>query len=262
MDKTSLTERSASPTTALDASRRSLAEQKLPEAVDHSEGGWATDFAASLMGFLFFISAVMFYTETEYEHFKYMYLGTCIAHFFGGLAHRFYPNRASDGVGQRGFYVTMMLGYAGNCLRYGLGWGLEPQIFGTIAALNVAWLILAGIHVMYKMEHTNGRVDHAAGMNFGPDRLFGLGEGLASIMEAVTSIYYIYLLGFDGNDTSSLLFVGAVAANLIGWTAVYMWAGFYLVCGIDYDPSLMQRVFHYAMLVMLWSIDTAVRSTQ
>jgi hypothetical protein len=256
IDKTSLTERSAS---SLD---RSLADRRLPEAVDHSEGGWATDFAASIMGFLFFISAVLYYNETDYEHFKYLHLGTWMAHFFGGLAHRFYPNRASDGVGQRGFYVMMILGYAGNCLRYGMGWGLEPQIFGTIAALNVVWSLVAGIHVMYKMEHTSERVDDAEGINFAPNLLFGLGEGVASLMEVVTSVYYLYLHGWDGDETTSLLFTAAVAANLIGWTAVYLWAIFYLACGIDYDPSLMQRVFHYSMLVMLWSIDTAVRSTQ
>jgi hypothetical protein len=37
----------------------------------------------------------------------YMHLGTFIAHLFGGFAHAFFPNRASDGVGMVGFYVTI-----------------------------------------------------------------------------------------------------------------------------------------------------------
>jgi hypothetical protein len=40
----------------------------------------------------------------------YMHLGTFIAHLFGGFAHALYPNRASDGVGMVGFYVTIFVG--------------------------------------------------------------------------------------------------------------------------------------------------------
>ena len=236
-----------------------LAEERLPEAVDFSEGGWATDFAASVMGLLFFISALLFYND-EHEHFVYMHLGTCVAHFFGGLAHRFFPNRASDGVGNRGFYAAMTFGYSGNCLRYGFGWGLD-SMFGYIAIANAVYLLLAGINVLYRMEHTTARIDNAEGMSFLPDRIFGVGEAFCSTLEVVTSIYYIVSeVGFSDATQSANLFYLAVAANLIGWAAVYLFAFLYLACKIDYDPSLKQRIFHYAMLVMLWSIDAAVRS--
>jgi hypothetical protein len=259
MNNASRTSRSGSPSPSDNGGGR-LADERLPEAVDFSEGGWATDFAASVMGLLFFISALLFYND-EHDHFQYMHLGTFLAHLFGGLAHRFYPNRASDGVGHRGFYISMLLGYSGNCLRYGLGWGLDP-IFGYIAAANALYLLGAGIYVMYKMEHTSDLIDNAEGISFVPDRIFGAGEALCSTMEVVASIYYLISeVGFEDTPTeSSRLFYVAVAANLIGWAAVYLFAFLYLVCGIDYDPSLKQRIFHYCMLIMLWAIDSAVRS--
>ena len=237
-----------------------LAEERLPEAVDFSEGGWATDAATSLVGCLFFVSALLFYPDDQ-DHFLYMHLGTCLAHFFGGLAHRFFPNRAADGVGHRGFYSSMTLGYSGNCLRYGLGWGLD-SVFGYIAAVNVFYLLAAGCYVVYKMEHTTDLIDTAEGLSFLPDRVFGAGEAVCSIMEVVASIYYVVSeVGFEGTPSESTwLLYTAVAANLLGWAAVYLFAFLYLTLKIDYDPSLMQRIFHFAMLVMLWSIDAAVRS--
>ena len=81
-------------------------DEQLPEGVDFSEGGWATDFALSLLGLLFFISAL----QRDEQQFLYMFAGTAVAHFGGGLAHRFFPNRGSDGEGQVGFYVCMVLG--------------------------------------------------------------------------------------------------------------------------------------------------------
>ena len=235
-----------------------LAEERLPEAVDFSEGGWATDAATSLVGLLFFVSALLFYPD---DHFLYMHLGTCLAHLFGGLAHRFYPNRAADGVGHRGFYISMTLGYSGNCLRYGLGWGLDA-VFGYIAAVNAIYLLVSGCYVVYKMEHTTDLIDSAEGLSFVPDRVFGAGEAFCSVMEVVASIYYVVSeVGFDGAPSESTwLLYSAVAANLLGWAAVYLFAFLYLALKIDYDPSLMQRIFHFAMIVMLWSIDAAVRS--
>ena len=83
-------------------------DEKLPEDVDFSEGGWATDGACALLAIMFFISSFSY--DTDNKHFIYMMFGTFLAHFFGGFAHRFYPNRASDGVGMHGFYVSMIIG--------------------------------------------------------------------------------------------------------------------------------------------------------
>lgn len=254
--------RSSKPTSVEDPPTR--VSEKLPEGVDFSEGGWATDFAASLMGLLFMISSHLFYPE-ELDFFFYMFLGTFIAFFFGGLLHRFYPNRAADGVGNRGFYITSTLGYGGSCLRYGLGWGVPlddaTNVYGYIAAANFAFLVIAGMYVLCKMEHTSERIDNAQGMSFGPDRIYAVGEAFCAIMEVVTSIHFLIEVGFEyASSEQSILIYVAVGANVIGWAAVYLFALLYLVCGLRYDPSTMQRVFHMAMMVMMWALDAAVRS--
>jgi hypothetical protein len=60
------------------------------------------------MALLFFISSFSY--DNDNKHFMYMHAGTFLAHFFGGFAHRFCPNRASDGVGMVGFYVFTIIG--------------------------------------------------------------------------------------------------------------------------------------------------------
>ena len=53
--------------------------------------------------------------------------------------------------------------------------------------------------------------------------------------------------------------LAAVIANLLGWFAVYFFALVYVITGRDYDPSLMQRIFHYCMITMLWGLDANVQ---
>jgi hypothetical protein len=81
----------------------------LLEGVDSSEAGWSTDFSVAILGLLFVITSYSSYKK-ETKHFLYMHLGTAIAHFFGGITHASFPNRASDGTGMIGFYVSILLG--------------------------------------------------------------------------------------------------------------------------------------------------------
>jgi hypothetical protein len=55
-------------------------DDDLPEGVDFSEGGWATDMAASLLGFLFFISALRNYSDDNH-HFIFLHAGTRLRTF-------------------------------------------------------------------------------------------------------------------------------------------------------------------------------------
>ena len=85
-------------------------EDTAPEDVDNTEAGWSTDFAVSLLAILYMITAFTSYSRKTSWNFFWMHTGTMIAHFGGGLAHAFFPNRASDGTGQIGFYVTIFIG--------------------------------------------------------------------------------------------------------------------------------------------------------
>mmetsp|Transcript_9605 Transcript_9605/g.14093 ORF Transcript_9605/g.14093 Transcript_9605/m.14093 type:complete len:293 (-) Transcript_9605:111-989(-) len=247
----------------------------LAEGVDFSEGGWATDFAASLIALLFFVSALLFYENDEEDmHWVFMYLGTCIAHCFGGLAHRYFPNRANDGVGFRGFYFSMMLGYGGNCMRYGLGWfgveGVGGEYLRWIALGNFVYLVLTGVYAMFTITPTDSRLnDGAEGMFFLPDFKFGLGEAFCSFMEVVSTIIYVVPIVNDwssGNSVLSteafVLVIVACVSNLVGWVAVYVPALFYTLCQFNYNPNLMQRIFHYSMIMMLWCLDSHVRASR
>jgi hypothetical protein len=234
-------------------------DDDLPEGVDFSEGGWATDMAASLLGFLFFISALRNYDHDNNEHFVYLHAGTAIAHFFGGLAHRYYPNRATDGVGMRGFYVTMVLGYAGNCLRYSLGWGLSHgggDILGSgvlwplLGLVNFAYLLLAASCTVVKMEKTDQRLDNSDATGFLPDMFYAAGELAVAIGEVAAGV--LFLVERETNDTFALI---AVGSNIVGWVAVYAVGGCAFLLGRDYNPNTMQRIFHYSMMIMLWAIN-------
>ena len=110
---------------------------------------------------------------------KSVYGGTFIAHLFGGMAHRWFPNRALEVVGNYGFYVTMMIGYSGNCLRYGYGWDLG-EVFEYIALGNIAYLLISGCLVMCTMTPTTLMIgnDPQGNQIFWADRTFGLGEAV------------------------------------------------------------------------------------
>jgi len=228
--------------------------EKLPEGVDFSEGGWATDFAASIIGLCFFISSFQY--EEEYQHFRWMMGGTAAAHLFGGLAHRFFPNRAADGVGMPGFYCTMIAGYAGNCARYGLGWGLAGA-WWMVGLANFVWMLGAGIYVISKMEWSNAKVDEARGSDFVPDRLFGFGEVWCFVGELAACI--VYLVSEGGINAGVYTWI-AVIFNICGWVVVYFVGAVCFFLGKNYDPNLSQRIFHYCMLVMLWSMHMIATS--
>ena len=94
-------------------------EDYTPEDVDNSDAGWSTDFAIAILAFCYLLKSSSRNRNTTDSNrrrdidnpFFYMYLGTFVAHFGGGLAHSAYPNRASDGIGMIGFYITMLIGY-------------------------------------------------------------------------------------------------------------------------------------------------------
>jgi hypothetical protein len=273
---------------------RPTASQLLAEGVDSSEGGWATDKAASLVGLLYLITAHITY-ENEFLHFAFFFGGTFVAHLFGGLAHRYFPNRASDGTGQVGFYVAMMIGYGGNCVRYGLGWGLldndndnddtavddelgsqqqdefqdvvsswpdVSSILAWIALGNLVYLLLTGLYVIWQMKRTQHVTDDAVeSLSFHPDILFGIGETFTAIMENVAPLIFLWFHR-DGLTTEGGLFlIVAIVFNVVGWAAVYLSAFLYLTVKFEYNPNLMQRIFHYCMIAMMWSIDMHVRTT-
>ena len=72
----------------------------------------------------------------------------------------------------------MMLGYGGNCIRYGLGWGLGHPILPTVAILNWLWMVVVGTWAVLYMNPTTDRIDRVpeGSVSFPPDTYFGLGE--------------------------------------------------------------------------------------
>jgi hypothetical protein len=247
--------------------------QLLSEGVDFSEGGWATDTAAALVGLLYLITSATTtdYRDDEFRHFTFLFGGTFIAHLFGGLAHRYFPNRASDGTGQIGFYICMMIGYCGNCLRYGFGWGIlkvmadeyDPMLSlpAWVALANMVYLILAGLHVIWKMMKTHQVTDDAVeSLSFRPDILFGLGETFTAVMENVVPLVFLWIHRDSLAEEGWIFGIAAVVVNLVGWAAVYLSAFLYLTVKLEYNPNLMQRIFHYCMIAMLWAVDMFVRT--
>ena len=205
-------------------------DDPLPEGVDFSEGGWATDYATAIIAFLFFITSVVpntkhsHYNNDQFGHFKYLFLGTAIAHFGGAKAHRYFYNRAADGTGQVGFYISMMIGYTGNCLRYGFGWGLgSPWTY--ISIINVGFLWGAGLYAMIDMDKTKDPFDSVDSYNdndelYLPDTLFMGAEVIASVCELLTSIFFLCKY----RNNIYVLFTCLINAG--GWIAVY---GAYLI---------------------------------
>ena len=264
--------------TAASSSSPAAFDDQLPEGVDFSEGGWATDFAVSLVSLLFFLSTI---ANESYDNKNddddddtnhifqdnpvlWMYVGTGLAHFFGGLAHRFFPNRAADGVGMKGFYVTMVLGYTGNCIRYSLGWGIHQfdgySFWPYIGLVNFLYMVVTATYVVCKMEPTNERLNDGADRNdFQPDRIYAIGELFVAIFEMIAGVVFliqhdILVDGFD--DIYKMFGFVAVLINLVGWLSVYIVGGCYtVILKRDYDPSLMQRIFHYCMIIMVWALN-------
>lgn len=248
-----------SPTTT--AASNNDFDNDLPEGVDFSQGGWATDFAVALTGLAFFISGLVHYRNDNEQHVLFLHAGTAVAHFFGGLAHRYFPNRAADGVGMTGFYVTMVAGYGGNCLRFAMGWDLDG-IWSWWPALGVVcfvYLVLTATWTVCRMERTNDKIDAAQGAGFKPDSIYALGELVVAILEVTAGIVFLWEKNDEDDDKNVLLdnpfVVVAVVSNLLGWFAVYGIGGFAFICGFDYNPGFMQRLFHYAMIIVLWGMN-------
>lgn len=237
-------------------------KEKMPFNVDFSEGGWATDYAAAIIAFLFFISSIVSKHYRNHQHFRWMFLGTAIAHCFGGLCHKYYFNRAGDSYGQIGFYVTMGIGYIGNCMRYGFGWGLKGY-WPMISIVNMVLFIATGIWVSVDMKiqgraitdpcerHFEGIAEDPRCDPYLPDQAFMGLEAVASFGEIVANIMYLL------QNRTNVYAIVAAFVNVIGWVSVYAIGFLYMYEMIeDYDPSLMQRLFHYCMIVMMWSISS------
>eukprot|EP00339_Tiarina_fusa_P002814 CAMPEP_0117013786 /NCGR_PEP_ID=MMETSP0472-20121206/11310_1 /TAXON_ID=693140 ORGANISM="Tiarina fusus, Strain LIS" /NCGR_SAMPLE_ID=MMETSP0472 /ASSEMBLY_ACC=CAM_ASM_000603 /LENGTH=287 /DNA_ID=CAMNT_0004717191 /DNA_START=118 /DNA_END=981 /DNA_ORIENTATION=- len=236
---------------AAGSSSRDLQEDFTPEDVDLSEAGWSTDFACAVLALCFVVTSFASYDRDKSFHFMYMHLGTFIAHLFGGFAHAWFPNRASDGVGQVGFYVTIGIGYLGNCMRYGWGWGL-PTCWKVFAAMNMVWLTVAAVFAIVNMERTTERLDDAESDPddpFKPDTFFGFGELFCAIMEILASIYYVARV-----DRSFYAWMASLS-NLAGWVSVYAVGLYAAGTGFEYDTRITQLIFHYAMIVFLWAIN-------
>jgi hypothetical protein len=73
-------------------------------------------------------------------------------------------------------------------------------------------------------------------------------------MEIIATIYFVATVD------SSTYAIAAALANLTGWISVYAIGIWAKLTGNGYDPSLMQRIFHYSMLVMSWAINERARA--
>ena len=207
-------------------------DDPLPEGVDFSEGGWATDYATSIIAILFFITSIVpsrhgHYSKQQkpgggggasYPYFRYMFLGTAIAHMGGAKAHRYFYNRASDGTGQVGFYISMMIGYTGNCIRYGVGWGLS-NVWMYVALVNLLLLYGSGLACIIDMDRTVDTIDSVDEEEFDgvyvPDTLFMGGEVIASLCELVTSLIFLW------KNKSNIYAWITCLVNAGGWIVVY-----------------------------------------
>jgi len=240
---------------------KGIAQEKLPEMIDFSDRGWATDYAVIIVGVLFFISSFSTYPE-EYDHFRWLLMGTSVAHFGGGLAHKYFPNRASDGAGMVGFYVTMTLGYLGNCAVNGFGWGLPDNGWKTtmmvVSIVNAVYIVCMAVYVSMKMKRVKDRVDeYSESIAFFPDKLYMVGETGIFVGAMVSSIVYLTYNNVDSaHRTNNVYMWIAVLSNIVGWCSVYVVGPFlYYLIPQTADPSFMQLVFHYAMMVMLWAVN-------
>lgn len=229
----------------------------LPWGVDFSEGGWATDFAAAILAFLFFVSSMVSVHYRNNQHFRWMFLGTAIAHSFGGLCHKYFFNRAYDGTGQVGFYVCMGLGCIGNCIRYGFGWG-HGGIWPKIAIVNIVLLVTTAIWTISTMEWITDPCDGAVHDNGKerdlPDKAFMFSEAVYLTVAELTA-GFLYLKQNQKNPYA----ICAVVANTVGFLWVYLIGALNMIGVLEsYSPGFSQRVFHYSMIIMMWAINSIV----
>jgi hypothetical protein len=133
-------------------------------------------------------------------------------------------------------------------MRYGLGWGLGG-VLPAVAVLNFTYLLVTGIVTIQKMRATNEIIDGSSVSSFKADTFFGFGELFCAACEIIASVVFLVTVN------SSPYAIIAVLANLTGWISVYAVGIWAMVTRNKYSPSLMQRVFHYAMIVMLWAIN-------
>jgi hypothetical protein len=133
-------------------------------------------------------------------------------------------------------------------MRYGLGWGLGG-VLPAVAVLNFIYLLVTGIVTIRKMTATNEIVDGSSGTSFKADTFFGFGELFCATCEIIASVVFVVTVD------SSAYAIMAVLANLTGWVSVYAVGIWAMIARKEYNPSLMQRIFHYCMIVMLWAIN-------
>jgi hypothetical protein len=133
-------------------------------------------------------------------------------------------------------------------MRYGLGWGLVG-VLPAVALLNFTYLLVTGIVTIRTMRTTNEIIDGSSRTSFKADTFFGFGELFCAACEIIASIVFL------ASVNSSAYAIIAVLANLTGWISVYAVGIWAMVTRNQYNPSLMQRVFHYSMIVMLWAIN-------
>ena len=115
-------------------------------------------------------------------------------------------------------------------------------------------LLVTGIITMCTMKATTEVIDSSSSSGFKADTFFGYGELFSAAMEIIATIYFVATV-----DSSTYAVVAALA-NLTGWISVYAIGIWARLSGNTYDPSLVQRVFHYSMLVMLWAINERASS--
>ena len=141
--------------------------------------------------------------------------------------------------------------YCGNCMRYALGWGFQSKIWIIIAAVNMIWLLVAAIICIAKMESTTKRVDNSDPSDdlYVPDAAFGFAELFCVIMEVWASIYYVCRINRSGYAITATFF------NVVGWMSVYATGLWSVYSGAKYDTRITQLIFHYSMIVLLWSIN-------
>jgi len=228
------------------------------EGVDTSEGGWATDAAVSCLAFVLIIVAYHHIKPLEGKYYRsgvhfWFFIGTFWAFAWGASAHRWFGNRAADGVGQVMFYITMLLGYCGTYVRISLGLDL-PVHFAFMGAFLFLMLFITGIGAMSTMETTSDMNDdvpsgevkdgYQTAANF--DFAFAFVEMLSAFYEIGAFIYWY--LNVSIRDRYAL---AATVLNVAGWSIVYGLGILSTLADFSYDTAFLQRCFHYSQLSLL-----------
>lgn len=79
--------------------------QQSVEGINTSIMGWSSNFFLAIN--LFLLSTEL----TKNTKIKLYFWNIAAAYFFGGITHKYYGNRAQDGVGQKNAYIFMTIGY-------------------------------------------------------------------------------------------------------------------------------------------------------